>query len=104
MSWLSRDGTAAGAGRRAGSGRRSRCLRRATAVCWRAPRVNAFRVRLRAGGISVRLGLTETLMIIGVALLVFGGKALGQLGKGMGEGIRNFKSAMNEKDDPKKPS
>jgi len=52
----------------------------------------------------VRLGFTETLMIIGVALLFFGGKSIGQLGKGMGEGIRNFKSALNEKDDPKKPS
>ena len=52
----------------------------------------------------MRLGFTETLMIIGVALLFFGGKSIGQLGKGMGEGIRNFKSALNEKDDPKKPS
>ena len=53
----------------------------------------------------MRLGFTEILMIVGVALLLFGGKKIGELGKGMGEGIRNFKSALNQNDqDPKKPS
>ena len=36
------------------------------------------------------------LVIIGViAALVFGGKRLGDLGKGLGEGIRNFRSAVS---------
>ena len=34
------------------------------------------------------------LVIFGVALLIFGPKKLPELGKGIGEGIRGFKSAM----------
>ena len=33
-------------------------------------------------------------------MLLFGGKKIGEFGNGLGEGIRNFKSAM--KDDPSK--
>jgi sec-independent protein translocase protein TatA len=36
------------------------------------------------------------LVIFGIALLVFGPKKLPELGKGIGEGIRGFKSAMKE--------
>jgi sec-independent protein translocase protein TatA len=43
-----------------------------------------------------KLGLPEILLILAVALLLFGPSKLGQLGKGLGEGIRNFKSAMKE--------
>jgi sec-independent protein translocase protein TatA len=42
------------------------------------------------------------LIIFGIALLVFGPKKLPELGKGIGEGIRGFKSAMNA--DEEKPS
>ncbi len=35
------------------------------------------------------------LVIFGIALLVFGPKKLPELGKGIGEGIRGFKSAIN---------
>jgi sec-independent protein translocase protein TatA len=38
------------------------------------------------------------LVIFGLALLVFGPKKLPELGKGIGEGIRGFKSAMAVKD------
>ena len=38
------------------------------------------------------------LMIFGIALLVFGPKKLPELGKGIGDGTRGFKSAMKEKD------
>jgi sec-independent protein translocase protein TatA len=34
------------------------------------------------------------LVIFGIALLVFGPKKLPELGKGIGEGIRGFKSAI----------
>jgi len=34
------------------------------------------------------------LVIAGLALLVFGPKKLPELGKGLGEGIRGFKTAM----------
>jgi sec-independent protein translocase protein TatA len=39
------------------------------------------------------------LIIFGIALLVFGPKKLPELGKGIGEGIRGFKSAMKAEDD-----
>ena len=36
------------------------------------------------------------LVIFGIALLVFGPKKLPELGKGLGDGIRGFKTAMKE--------
>jgi sec-independent protein translocase protein TatA len=36
------------------------------------------------------------LVILFIVLLIFGPKKLGDLGKGLGEGIRNFKSSMND--------
>ena len=39
------------------------------------------------------------LVIFGIALLVFGPKKLPELGKGIGEGIRGFKSAINVEGD-----
>ena len=42
---------------------------------------------------------THLLLIFGIALLVFGPKKLPELGKGIGEGIRGFKSAMKESED-----
>ena len=39
------------------------------------------------------------LIIFGIALLVFGPKKLPELGKGLGEGIRGFKAAMNGKEE-----
>ena len=41
-------------------------------------------------------------LILGIALLVFGPKKLPELGRGLGEGIRGFRGAMaegKEKDD-----
>lgn len=40
------------------------------------------------------LGIPELLVIFGIALLIFGPKKIGELGKGLGEGIRHFKDAM----------
>ena len=39
------------------------------------------------------------LMVLGIALLVFGPKRLPELGKGLGDGIRGFRSAMKENAD-----
>lgn len=39
------------------------------------------------------------LVIFGVALLIFGPKKLPELGKGIGEGIRGFKSAMRTEEE-----
>ena len=41
------------------------------------------------------------IMIAGIALIVFGPKKLPELGKGLGEGIRGFKSAMAAKEEGK---
>ncbi len=40
------------------------------------------------------------LVIVGIALLVFGPKKLPELGKGIGEGIRGFKAAINNEEKP----
>jgi sec-independent protein translocase protein TatA len=42
---------------------------------------------------------THLLVIFGIALLVFGPKKLPELGKGIGEGIRGFKSAIKADDE-----
>ena len=49
-----------------------------------------------------KLGLPEILVILAVALLIFGPSKLADLGKGLGEGIKNFKSSMKEGEDPNK--
>jgi sec-independent protein translocase protein TatA len=46
-----------------------------------------------------KLGLPEILLILAVALLVFGPSKLADLGKGLGEGIKNFKSAVKDGED-----
>jgi sec-independent protein translocase protein TatA len=40
------------------------------------------------------------LVIVGIALLLFGPKKLPELGKGLGEGIRGFRQAMKDGDKP----
>lgn len=57
-----------------------------------------------------KIGLTEIILIVFIALLLFGPSKFASLGKGLGEGLRNFKSAMKEgeegtkKDDEEKKS
>ncbi len=46
------------------------------------------------------LGTTELLLIILVALILFGGSRIAGLGRGLGEGLRNFREAMRG-DEPK---
>ena len=48
-----------------------------------------------------KLGLPEILVILAIALLLFGPSKLADLGKGLGEGIRNFKSAVKEGEEDK---
>ena len=52
-----------------------------------------------------KLGLPELLLILAIALLIFGPGKLADLGKGLGEGIRNFRSSMKDGEDQqnKKP-
>jgi len=42
---------------------------------------------------------THLMIIAGIALLIFGPKKLPEFGKGLGEGIRGFKSAMAGKEE-----
>jgi sec-independent protein translocase protein TatA len=44
------------------------------------------------------------LVIFGLALLVFGPKKLPELGKGLGESIRGFKSAMKSEEEKPTPT
>jgi len=43
-----------------------------------------------------KIGLPEILIILAIALLIFGPSKLADLGKGLGEGIKNFKSAVKD--------
>ena len=51
-----------------------------------------------------RLGVTEILVILAIVLLLFGGKKIPELMKGLGSGIKEFKNAAKEDqpDDSKK--
>lgn len=42
------------------------------------------------------LGVPELLIILAIVIIIFGAGKLPQLGKGLGEGIRNFKDAMKD--------
>ncbi len=41
------------------------------------------------------IGIPELLLIFGILLLLFGAKKLPEIGKGLGEGIRSFKSSLS---------
>jgi sec-independent protein translocase protein TatA len=45
----------------------------------------------------------ELLVILLVALLLFGGKKIPELAKGLGEGIRNFKDSLKTPEEPPTP-
>ena len=42
------------------------------------------------------LGTTELIIIVFVVLLLFGGKKIPELMKGLGKGVRSFKQGMND--------
>ena len=46
--------------------------------------------------IMMGFGMQELVIILIIVILVFGVNKLPQLGKGLGEGIRNFKSSIKE--------
>ena len=43
-----------------------------------------------------RLGATEIILIVAVILLMFGGKKIPELMKGLGNGIKEFKNASKD--------
>jgi sec-independent protein translocase protein TatA len=44
------------------------------------------------------LGLPELLILLAIVVLIFGVNKLPKLGKGLGEGIRNFKDSVRTPD------
>lgn len=49
------------------------------------------------------LGVQELLLILVILVFIFGTSRIADLGKGMGEGIRNFKKAMKDDSPPSGP-
>ena len=47
------------------------------------------------------LGLPELLVILLIVILIFGASKLPQLGRGLGEGLRNFKDSIKSGEEPK---
>jgi len=45
------------------------------------------------------MGIAEWVIILVIVFLLFGAKRLPEIGKGIGEGIRNFRGAMKKEDD-----
>jgi sec-independent protein translocase protein TatA len=46
------------------------------------------------------IGFPELVVILIVAMLLFGGKKIPEVAKGLGEGIKNFKNAMKPDEPP----
>jgi sec-independent protein translocase protein TatA len=51
-------------------------------------------ILLERGPAMETIGFPELMVILVVALLLFGGKKIPEVAKGLGEGIRNFKQAF----------
>ena len=48
------------------------------------------------------LGVPELLIILLIVIIIFGAGKLPQLGKGLGEGLRNFKDSVKTGDEKEK--
>jgi len=50
-----------------------------------------------------KFGVTEIVLILAVVLLLFGGKKIPELMKGIGKGVKSFKDGMKDEDQDAKP-
>jgi len=56
-----------------------------------------------SGGLRKMPGFQELLVILLIVIIIFGASKLPQLGKGLGEGIRNFKKGLKQDQDQSLP-
>jgi sec-independent protein translocase protein TatA len=49
------------------------------------------------------LGVPELLIILLIVIIIFGANKLPQLGKGIGQGLRNFKDSVKSDEPPPPP-
>ena len=49
-------------------------------------------------------GFSELLIILAIVVIIFGASRLPQLGKGLGEGIQNFRDGLKSKNDKPAPA
>jgi sec-independent protein translocase protein TatA len=61
------------------------------------------RPRMESNMLGGKIGWMELLIILVIALIFFGPSKLGDLGKGLGDAIKNFKGAMKEGEQPATP-
>jgi sec-independent protein translocase protein TatA len=54
---------------------------------------------VRAGVLKMGIGFRELLIILAIALLIFGAKKLRTIGSDLGSAVKGFKKAMNEGED-----
>jgi sec-independent protein translocase protein TatA len=47
------------------------------------------------------IGVPELLLILVIVIIIFGANKLPQLGRGLGEGLRNFKESIKTGEEPK---
>jgi len=77
-----------------------------------APQLQRFRTEQKmfttiipAQFLGGKIGVTELLLILIIALIFFGPSKLGDLGKGLGDAIKNFKGAMKDHENsPSEPA
>ena len=50
----------------------------------------------------MHIGITEIIIIALIVLLLFGGKKIPELMKGLGKGVKSFKDGMKEGDEAEK--
>ena len=48
------------------------------------------------------LGMPELIIILVIIVIIFGAGKLPEIGSGIGKGIKNFKKATREEEEPKK--
>ena len=51
----------------------------------------------------MRFGSTELLLLVVLAIILFGGSRIAGLGKALGKSIREFKEEVHAEDQPAKP-